>query len=151
MKKLSLLLALSCLALPAAAQVPYPVFKVDLSFNKQMPHGYFLGQVAGITEDSHGNIWVIHRPRRVVPQLDEPPKEASGLPAPSVVEYDAKGNFVRAWGGPFAMSKDELASYVRTLLEGVFPVTKGIRLLGVSMSSLGEKAEKAVEQLSLSL
>ena len=113
MKKLSLLLVLSSFALApvAVAQTAYPVFKVDLSFNKQMPHGYFLGQVAGITEDSHGNIWVIHRPRRVVPQLDEPPKEASGVPAPSVVEYDSKGNFVRAWGGPFAMSKDELAKF----------------------------------------
>ena len=71
MKKLSLLLALSSFALPAiaVAQTEYPVFKPDLSFNKEMPHGYFLGQVAGITEDSHGNIWVIHRPRRVVPQL----------------------------------------------------------------------------------
>jgi len=114
MKKLSLLLALASFALAplaAAAQAPYPVFKPDLSFNKEMPHGYFLGQVAGITEDSHGNIWVIHRPRRVVPQLDEPPKEASGVPAPSVVEYDATGKFIRAWGGPFAMSKDELAKF----------------------------------------
>jgi len=49
------------------------------------------------------------------------------------------------------MSKDELAGSVRGLLEGVFPVVKGIRLLGVSMSSLGEKAEKAAEQLSLAL
>jgi len=49
------------------------------------------------------------------------------------------------------MSKDELASSVRALLEGVFPVAKGIRLLGVSMSSLGEKAEKMAEQLSLAL
>jgi len=49
------------------------------------------------------------------------------------------------------MSKDELAGSVRGLLEGVFPVAKGIRLLGVSMSSLGEKAEKVAEQLSLAL
>ncbi len=47
--------------------------------------------------------------------------------------------------------KAELTGYVRALLEGVFPVVKGIRLLGVSMSSLGEKEEKATEQLSLSL
>jgi hypothetical protein len=114
MKKLPLLLALSSLALAplgAAAQTPYPVFKPDLSFNKEMPHGYFLGQVAGITEDSHGNIWVIHRPRRVIPQLDEPAKELSGVPAPSVVEYDAKGNFIRAWGGVFAMSEAERSKF----------------------------------------
>src|SRR2546423_3009022 len=111
MKKAALCLALIFAPLSAFAQTAYPVFKPDLSFNKQMPHGYFLGQVAGVTEDSHGNIWVIHRPRRVVPQLDEPPKEASGVPAPSVVEYDAKGNFVRAWGGPFAMSDAERSKF----------------------------------------
>ncbi len=113
MRKLALAFALALATLPtlAAAQTLYPVFKADTSFNKQMPHGYFLGQVAGITEDRHGNIWVIHRPRRVVPQLDEPPKDASGVPAPSVVEYDARGNFIRAWGGPFAMSKSDLARF----------------------------------------
>ena len=70
--------ALALAPVAAVAQTAYPVFKPDLSFNKQMPHGYFLGQVAGITEDSHGNIWVIHRPRRVVPQLDEPPQGSLG-------------------------------------------------------------------------
>ena len=49
------------------------------------------------------------------------------------------------------IGKDELTAHMRTLLEGVFPVEKGIRLLGVSLSSLGEKEEAVVEQLSLSL
>src|ERR1700679_3444926 len=71
----------------------YPVFKVDPDWPKQMPHGYFFGQIAGLTEDTHGNIWVISRPRSVIPQLDEPPQEESGVPAPSVVEFDASGKF----------------------------------------------------------
>ena len=35
----------------------------------------------------------------------------SGVPAPSVVEFDAKGNFLRGWGGPFAMSDAERANF----------------------------------------
>jgi DNA-binding beta-propeller fold protein YncE len=76
-----------------------------------MPNGYFFGQIAGMTTDSHGNIWVISRPRSIIPQLDEPPQEASGVPAPSVVEFDAKGKFLRGWGGPFAMSDGERAGF----------------------------------------
>jgi len=76
-----------------------------------MPHGYFFGQIAGITEDSHGNIWVISRPRSIVPQLDEPPQEASGVPAPAVVEFDAKGNFIRGWGGTYQMSEAERSHF----------------------------------------
>ncbi|MDV6332259.1 DNA polymerase IV [Asticcacaulis sp. 201] len=48
-------------------------------------------------------------------------------------------------------NRAELTAFTRTLLEGVFPVAKGIRLLGVSMSSLGEKDHPQAEQLSLSL
>ncbi len=70
-----------------------------------MPHGYFFGQVAGLAVDLHDNVWVISRPRRVVPQLDEPPQEASGVPAPSVVAFDQSGKFLRGWGGPFMMTR----------------------------------------------
>jgi hypothetical protein len=45
------------------------------------------------------------------PQLDEPPQPESGVPAPSVVEFDAQGNFIRGWGGPFAMSDAERANF----------------------------------------
>src|SRR5678815_814168 len=98
-------------ATTADAQTPYPVFQVDPDWPKQMPHGYFFGQIAGLTEDSHGNIWVISRPRSVVPQLDEPPQEESGVPAPSVVEFDPSGKFLRGWGGPFMMSEAERAKF----------------------------------------
>ena len=95
----------------AQTATSYPIFKVDPDWPKEMPHGYFFGQIAGLTEDSHGNIWVISRPRSVIPQLDEPPQEASGVPAPSVVEFDASGKFLRGWGGPFMMSEAERAKF----------------------------------------
>jgi NHL repeat len=95
----------------AQAAAPYPIFKVDPDWPKQMPHGYFFGQIAGMTVDSHDNIWVISRPRSVIPQLDEPPQEASGVPAPSVVEFDPSGKFLRGWGGTFMMSEAERAGF----------------------------------------
>ena len=74
----------------SAADQARPVFKVDPNWVKELPHGYFFGQIAGLTFDRHGNLWVISRPRSVIPQLDEPPQEASGVPAPSVVELIRK-------------------------------------------------------------
>ncbi|MGE0521680.1 MAG: hypothetical protein AB7O60_01425 [Variibacter sp.] len=47
-------------------------------------------------------------------------------------------------------TQDELEQFSFALLEAVFPVTKGIRLLGVTLSSLGEELHKD-DQLRLSL
>ncbi len=101
---------LAVLITPAQAQT-YPKFEVDPNWPRQMPHGYFFGQVAGLTVDAQDNVWVISRPRRVVPQLDEPPQEASGVPAPSVVALAPDGKFLRGWGGPFMMSEAERAKF----------------------------------------
>ena len=103
-------LVLIATALSAQAQT-YPKFEVDPDWPKKLPHGYFFGQVAGLTVDAQDNIWVISRPRRVVPQLDEPPQEASGVPAPSVVAIDPNGKFLHGWGGPFMMSETERAGF----------------------------------------
>ena len=94
----------------AAAQTG-PRFEVDKNWPLQMPRGYFFGQIAGLTVDRHGNIWVISRPRAIIPQLDEPPQEASGVPAPSVVQLDPSGKFLRGWGGPFMMSEAERSKF----------------------------------------
>ncbi|MEO8302019.1 MAG: hypothetical protein ABI608_09510 [Rhizomicrobium sp.] len=98
------------LSLPAQAATG-PKFKLDPNWPKQMPNGYFFGQIAGLTVDSHGNVWVLSRPRSIVPQLDEPPQPESGVPAPAVTEFDAQGNFLRGWGGPFVMSDAERANF----------------------------------------
>jgi hypothetical protein len=95
----------------SAAAETGPRFEVDKNWPLQMPRGYFFGQIAGLTVDHHGNIWVISRPRSIVPQIDEPPQEASGVPAPSVVELDPNGKFLRGWGGPFMMGEAERAKF----------------------------------------
>jgi len=105
------LLALISFAAAPAQAAPGPKFQLDSKWPQQMPNGYFFGQIAGLTVDSHGNVWVLSRPRSIVPQLDEPPQAASGVPAPSVVEFDAQGKFLRGWGGPFAMSDAERANF----------------------------------------
>ena len=102
-------LALAALSFAPAMAATGPKFKVDPNWPKEMPNGYFFGQIAGLTVDSHGNVWVLSRPRSIVPQLDEPPQAESGVPAPSVLEFDSQGKFIRAWGGPYAMSDAERA------------------------------------------
>jgi DNA-binding beta-propeller fold protein YncE len=77
----------------AAAQSSYagkfPVFEVD-SVWPQLPNNWVLGNVSKIAVDRHDNVWIIHRPRTV---------PATKTPAPPVVELDANGKLVQAWGG----------------------------------------------------
>jgi len=47
----------------------------------------------GIDEQDH--LWVLQRPNTLSPE--EKPKAA-----PPVLEFDAEGNFIQAWGGPGA-------------------------------------------------
>jgi hypothetical protein len=52
------------MALPQAARAgDVPTFAVDASWPKPLPNNWIIGQVGGITADSKGHIWVIHRPR----------------------------------------------------------------------------------------
>jgi DNA polymerase-4 len=56
----------------------------------------------------------------------------------------------RTGGAPFA-TRAQLERHSFELLETLFPVTKGVRLLGVSLSSLDEEQTKVTPQLSLAL
>src|SRR6202162_2457272 len=69
---------------PVAGPV-LPVFEVDPTF-PTMPDHMLLGGVGGATADSHGNVWVFHRPHT----LEEGNATENGyLPAPPVVEFSA--------------------------------------------------------------
>jgi DNA polymerase-4 len=48
-------------------------------------------------------------------------------------------------------SRDELMRIAEALLDGVFPAAKGIRLLGVTLSSLGEAPDEGERQFGLPL
>ena len=103
-----------------------PRFKVDASWPKPLPNRWQVGQVPGIAVDKHDNVWIVQRPRTLTSDergasLNEPfeqtdpptlPPPLDGalrpqgaisdccLPAPSVMQFDPKGNLLRAWGGP---------------------------------------------------
>ena len=77
-------------ASPTATRVP--VFEVDPSWPK-LPNNWVLGQTPGVAVDSHDHIWVLHRPRTV-------PEAQRAQAAPPLLEFDADGKFLRAWGGP---------------------------------------------------
>jgi hypothetical protein len=80
-----------------------PNFEVDPTWPKPLPNQWVLGQVAGVAVDAQDHVWIIHRPGSLTPQeigaaLDPPTAECC-VPAPPVIEFDADGGVVQAWGG----------------------------------------------------
>jgi hypothetical protein len=110
---LQVLMAMAALAISPAvhAAVPYPIFKVDPNWPKQLPHGYVFGPSGGVTVDSHDHVWIYSRPTTVRLTMNNPPDETSGVPAPSVVEIGPDGRFIQGWGGVLAMSETERAGF----------------------------------------
>lgn len=89
-------------ALAGAAEVPK--FEVDPSWPKPLPNNWTLGQVAGVAVDEHDHVWIMQRPRSLSrlekAAASNPPAAKCCVPAPPIIEFDAEGNVVQAWGGP---------------------------------------------------
>ena len=86
------LLALSANpAMQRAGEPPTPTFTVDPSWPK-VPQKWQFGQVASVSVDGNDHVWILQRPSTL-----EPHEKAQA--APPVLEFDAAGNFLRAWGG----------------------------------------------------
>jgi hypothetical protein len=108
-----------------ATRGEHPGYTVDTTWPKALPHKWQVGQVPGISIDRHDNIWIVQRPHtltndeRGASDFDAPPGAPAGtmqalngaprpqgaisdccLPAPSVMQFDRRGNLLRAWGGP---------------------------------------------------
>jgi len=77
------------------SQARLPRFEVDLSWQwpPKLPNNWVVGVVTWVDVDRHDHVWVLHRPRQV-------PVENKDRAAPPVLEFDAAGKFVQAWGGP---------------------------------------------------
>ena len=81
-----------------------PRFHVDATWPKALPNNWILGQVSGIATDANDHVWVLQRPASLTD--DErgaglsPPLSKCCVAAPPVLEFDAAGNLLRAWGGP---------------------------------------------------
>ena len=69
-----------------------PKFRVDPGWAK-IPSKWILGIVSSSAVDAQDHVWVLQRPLTLAPE--EKPKAA-----PPVLEFDAAGNFIQAWGGP---------------------------------------------------
>ncbi len=76
----------------AAASTALPTFEVDKSWPPKLPNGWVMGQMSSVAIDKRDHVWLLHRPRFV-------PKDQQAHAAPPVVEFDAAGKFVQAWGG----------------------------------------------------
>jgi DNA-binding beta-propeller fold protein YncE len=89
-----------------AAAVMAPRFEVDPYWPKPLPNHWILGQTIGVSADSAGHIWIIHR----VGSLEAGEQHAATTPpisqccaaAPPVLEFDQEGNLIGHWGGPGA-------------------------------------------------
>ena len=80
----------------AGSKVTLPIFEVDARF-PAMPDRMLLGGVGGATADSHGNVWVFHRPHT----LEEGNATENGYaPGPPVMEFSETGKYIQGWGGP---------------------------------------------------
>ena len=102
-----------------------PGFVVDPAWPQPLPHNWLVGQLGGLYVDQHDHIWVYNRPRTMtneeaglegaVPDAKNDkgvPINGLGQPraygpiadcckaAPSILEFDADGKLLRAWGGP---------------------------------------------------
>ena len=82
-----------------------PRFEVDPMWPKPMPNHWVMGNVIGVGVDTKDNVYIIHRgagslEAKEIYATTNPPSSDCCVPAPPVVEFDAAGNFVRAWGGP---------------------------------------------------
>ena len=97
-------LAPAMLGLAPARAEGAPKFQVEPFWPKPLPKNWILGQVAGIAVGKDDHIWVVHRPATLVDDekgaMQDPPATKCCTPAAPVLEFDAEGNLLRAWGGP---------------------------------------------------
>jgi hypothetical protein len=71
-----------------------PVFEVDPTW-PTIPNNWVFGVVSSVTVDKRDHVWIFQRPETV-------PENLRSRSAPPVLEYDASGKFLNAWGGPGA-------------------------------------------------
>lgn len=78
-------------AMQHAGEQSAPKFTVDPSW-PNVPEKWQFGQVASVSVDGNDHVWILQRPSTL-----EPHEKAQA--APPVLEFDAAGNVLRAWGG----------------------------------------------------
>ena len=116
-------------AAQAKGSVQAPRFEVDPMWPKPLPNHWVYGNVIGVGVDKNDHVYIIHRgagslePKEIYAAAN-PPQSECCVPAPPVVEFDAEGNFVRAWGGPGKGYEWPESNH------GITPDTKGNLFIG---------------------
>jgi DNA-binding beta-propeller fold protein YncE len=92
---------LLALAVPATTQDSspdqrVPTFTVDPAWPKPLPNRWIVGAVVGVAVDRHDHVWIVQRPSTLQPNETRSIWKA----APPVLEFDAEGTLLQAWGGP---------------------------------------------------
>jgi len=90
---------LAAMALPSAQRGSgrqVPTFRVDPMWPKPLPNRWIIGAVAGVAIDGRDHVWITHRPATLQPNETRSIWKA----APPVLEFDADGSLLSAWGGP---------------------------------------------------
>jgi DNA-binding beta-propeller fold protein YncE len=93
-------------AVAAAQQKPgaVPTLEVDPMWPKPLPNNWTVGAVIGVAVDSRDHVWIVHRPSTLAAgetmAAGKAPTANCCAPAPPIIEFDAEGNVVQAWGGP---------------------------------------------------
>jgi len=92
------------LGVGAVTSAAGPTFTVDPSWPLEMPNNWILGAVTGVFVDAKDHIWVTHLPETLTEEetaaVQKPPIATCCAPAPAVIEFDAQGKVVQAWGEP---------------------------------------------------
>src|SRR5262245_63001767 len=86
-----------------------PHFKVDPAW-PTIPNNWQFGQVASVAIDAQDHVWVLQRPATLS-------AEEKARAAPPLLEFDAAGKFVQAWGGPgqgYEWPNSEHGVYIRS-------------------------------------
>ncbi len=81
-----------------------PTFRVDPTWPQELPNDWIIGAVTAVFVDAQDHVWVTHLPETLTPEetsaVQDPPIGLCCAPAPVVLELDADGELVNAWGDP---------------------------------------------------
>lgn len=90
---------------PTAAGTIAPRYALDPTWPQlPLPNKWALGLINGIYIDPKNHLWLFHSPELIPSYATgaarNPPGATCCVPAPAIIEFDAKGKVLRAWGGP---------------------------------------------------
>lgn len=93
----------------AANAEEMPTFRLDPDWPKPLPSAWITGNIGAIYVDKSDHIWVAQRPNSTTALGERFALDGTGdccTPAPPVMEFDMRGNLLKAWGPIHINDKD---------------------------------------------